>query len=218
MFIDLPDSYCYNVSKNERSIARIRESVLMVNEGISFNDLMYALTYRMKGKRYCKYCGQYIPKEKITLDHIWPRDLGGPTITTNLNPSCCKCNSDKANMTMEEYMLYQGMSKPDKTNFIRDIYLKHEKIKHETGFILPIGWGEMIPIKEVNSGRIKKNVNIELVEQFYKVYRNLRKPIVVDRNGFLLDGLRVFLFARKIQIRHIPAIILDNVEVVRKKG
>ncbi len=218
MFIDLPDSYHYNASKTGRSIARIRESVLEVNEGTSFNNLMYALTYRMKGKRYCKYCGQYLQKEKITLDHIWPKDLGGPTITTNLNPTCCKCNSDKANMTMEEYTVYQKMSKSDKTNFMRDLYLRHEKIKHERGFILPRDWGEIIPLEEVNLGRIPKDVNIELVEQFYKTYKNLRKPIVVDRNGFLLDGLRVFMFARRIQIRHIPAIILDNVEIVRRKG
>ena len=36
-----------------------------------------------------------ISMEEMTIDHMYPQDFGGPTITNNLLPSCKKCNNDK---------------------------------------------------------------------------------------------------------------------------
>ena len=49
---------------------------------------MYRLTYMMKGDRICYYCGKTISKKEMTLDHVYPRDFGGPSITDNLVPCC----------------------------------------------------------------------------------------------------------------------------------
>ena len=42
------------------------------------------------------------PKEEMTIDHVYPADFGGPTITNNLLPSCKGCNNKKRNMLYNE--------------------------------------------------------------------------------------------------------------------
>ena len=64
---------------------------------------MYELTYMMKGNQICYYCGKTISKKEMTLDHVYPRDFGGPSITDNLVPCCSHCNSSKGNKTFENW-------------------------------------------------------------------------------------------------------------------
>ena len=37
------------------------------------------------------------------MDHLYPQDLGGPTIPNNLAPTCSDCNSEKGNLTEKQY-------------------------------------------------------------------------------------------------------------------
>ena len=52
------------------------------------------------------------------------------------------------------------------------------------------------------------------VKKFYEQYGYFQKPILIDRNGFLLDGFYTVLYAKKHKIPYLKAIKLDNVEVV----
>ena len=216
MFIDLPASYYYKDSTG-RNLAWIRNSTLEVMNGsVSFNDLMYAMTYRLKGKERCSYCGKLLKNGNRTLDHIIPRDLGAPTITNNLTPSCSNCNSTKNNMMPWEYEEYLMLGRAEKQIFLREVNIRHEQIKFCSGFKLPYGWVDTAFTEDIEIPRIPSHINLQTVSEFYEKYGNLRKPVVIDQKGILIDGLRVLLFTEKMRIKRIPVIVLENVSIVSR--
>jgi 5-methylcytosine-specific restriction endonuclease McrA len=46
----------------------------------------------------CAYCGKY----GDTIDHVWPRSLGGKSTYENCVTSCRACNHKKSNKTLKE--------------------------------------------------------------------------------------------------------------------
>lgn len=52
-----------------------------------------------RDKNMCQYCGKVFDRRDLNLDHIVPRDQGGPTNWENIVCSCIKCNTRKANRT-----------------------------------------------------------------------------------------------------------------------
>ena len=50
-----------------------------------------------RDKDTCQYCSKRMPREKLNLDHVIPRDFGGKTTWENIVCSCIKCNTHKAN-------------------------------------------------------------------------------------------------------------------------
>ena len=50
----------------------------------------------------CQYCGKVFDRKDLNLDHVIPRDRGGPTTWENIVCSCIKCNTQKANRTPQE--------------------------------------------------------------------------------------------------------------------
>ncbi len=50
-----------------------------------------------RDKDTCQYCSKRMPREKLNLDHVIPRDFGGKTTWENIVCSCIKCNTNKAN-------------------------------------------------------------------------------------------------------------------------
>jgi len=47
----------------------------------------------------CQYCGRQFDRKDLNLDHVIPRDRGGPTIWENIVCSCIECNTQKGNRT-----------------------------------------------------------------------------------------------------------------------
>src|SRR6478752_4355425 len=47
----------------------------------------------------CQYCGRVFERKDLNLDHVLPRDRGGPTTWENIVCSCIPCNTKKANRT-----------------------------------------------------------------------------------------------------------------------
>lgn len=45
----------------------------------------------------CQYCRREFPEPNLNLDHVIPRDKGGPTNWENIVTSCIQCNSKKSN-------------------------------------------------------------------------------------------------------------------------
>lgn len=102
MIMDLPSNYTLS-SSNGRKEIYIENSILVIRNVAYFRKSVYDMTYELKGgKHHCSYCNNNFNKNKVTLDHMYPQDMGGPTITNNLIPVCTKCNSEKSNMTLEE--------------------------------------------------------------------------------------------------------------------
>ena len=50
----------------------------------------------------CVYCGDG-NRKTLTLDHVIPQSKGGKDSWDNLVTACRKCNSEKSNLTLEEY-------------------------------------------------------------------------------------------------------------------
>jgi 5-methylcytosine-specific restriction endonuclease McrA len=54
----------------------------------------------------CQYCGSAFDRKDLNLDHVMPRDRGGPTTWENIVCSCISCNTRKANRTPQEAGLH----------------------------------------------------------------------------------------------------------------
>jgi 5-methylcytosine-specific restriction endonuclease McrA len=52
-----------------------------------------------RDKNTCQYCGRSCDRHELNLDHVMPRDRGGPTSWENIVCSCIDCNTRKANRT-----------------------------------------------------------------------------------------------------------------------
>jgi 5-methylcytosine-specific restriction endonuclease McrA len=52
-----------------------------------------------RDKNTCQYCGRSFERKDLNLDHVIPRDRGGPTTWENIVCSCVDCNTHKANRT-----------------------------------------------------------------------------------------------------------------------
>jgi 5-methylcytosine-specific restriction endonuclease McrA len=52
----------------------------------------------------CVYCGETYDIDELTLDHVRPRASGGHSFTTNLVPSCRKCNQAKGSSNWLQWM------------------------------------------------------------------------------------------------------------------
>ena len=55
-----------------------------------------------RDKNTCQYCGRVFDRKDLNLDHVIPRDRGGPTTWENIVCSCIECNTQKANRTPQE--------------------------------------------------------------------------------------------------------------------
>jgi 5-methylcytosine-specific restriction endonuclease McrA len=58
-----------------------------------------------RDKNTCQYCGKTLDRSDLNLDHVVPRDRGGPTNWENIVCSCIPCNTRKANRTPKEASL-----------------------------------------------------------------------------------------------------------------
>ena len=50
-----------------------------------------------RDRNTCQYCGKVFDRKDLNLDHVVPRDRGGPTTWENIVCSCIPCNTRKAN-------------------------------------------------------------------------------------------------------------------------
>lgn len=223
MIMDLPSSYTFN-GMNENSCVYVKDSVLVIRNTAYFRKAVYDMTYCLKGgKHHCSYCGNYFVKNKITLDHMYPQDMGGPTITNNLIPACTLCNSEKSNMTVEEYKLFLQL-KNEKDIYSARQYLKSlqeekENLRKLKKYQIPESWifqkeiSKIFVVFSLNSDA-SQHSKYNKVKDFYHQYGYFKNAIIVDRNGFLLDGFYVLIFAKAEQISYVPVIQLENVEVI----
>ncbi|CAJ1611451.1 HNH endonuclease [Clostridium perfringens] len=75
-----------------------------------------------ESQNICCYCGKELVPEERTVDHIHPINRGGETVLENLAVCCQRCNFEKQDMTLQEYIAY----KSKKDNFLLDIERKIE--------------------------------------------------------------------------------------------
>ncbi len=55
-----------------------------------------------RDRNTCQYCGHVCDRTELNLDHVVPRDQGGPTVWENIVCSCIECNTHKGNRTPQQ--------------------------------------------------------------------------------------------------------------------
>lgn len=219
MIMDLPKKFSIGDAK-QKNDAYIENGILKIRKTASFRYVIYKLTFLLKGgKHRCRYCNKKVDYQKVTMDHLYPQDMGGPTITNNLLPSCQECNCKKSHMTAKEYKEYLKLKKEGKhKEFVKQLNLKKEDIRKNKGYQIPEDWICEEPISTILIDfRLEDNnqtAKYKKVQEFYFQYGYFQKPIVIDKNGFLLDGFYTVVFAKDHKITTVPAIQLENVEVI----
>lgn len=89
----------------------------------------------------CYYCNKELKEnDKITIDHKTPVSRGGSTKVENLVIACEKCNSEKADMTEQEYYLYKKKQKELQENFevkkvINDLIKTYSEIEIKSKYV-----------------------------------------------------------------------------------
>ena len=211
MKISLPQNYSYE------NIADVKDGILHIHKLVNFEDLMYDLTYAIKDSSKCYYCSTPLSRDTSTLDHMFPKDLGGPTLPDNLCISCTNCNNTKSNMTEKEFIYYLSLSKENKEIFSRDIGLQNHILKKWYSPIIPREWISEESIDKIIVyffiGNGINGKSYKKVEKNYKKFGRITRPVIVDKNFKLLDGFNVLLFAKNNSIFVLPTIILENVEL-----
>ena len=198
----------------------VENGILKIKKNVPFRKLVYELTYEIKGgKHTCLYCKRKVSNNKVTLDHIYPQDLGGPTITNNLLPCCSKCNCEKSNMTSSEYKQFVKLKKTgEERRYLKTLQQKKEILRKLNEYQIPDSW---LSEHEVSSILVFLQLNnaedfdkYRKVKTFYEQYGYFQKPILIDKNGFLLDGFYNVFYAKKHNIPSLKVVQLENVEVI----
>lgn len=219
MIMDLPRRFSIGNSK-QKNDAYIENGILKIRKTASFRYVVYELTFLLRGgKHKCRYCGKKLDHQKMTMDHMYPQDMGGPTITNNLLPSCQNCNSEKSDMTAKEYREYIKLKKEGNyKEFVKGLKIKKENMRNNKEYQIPKEWICEKQIStifvEVRLEDSEQTSKYKKIEEFYSKYEHFPKPIIVDRNGFLLDGFYSVVFAKNHHIATLPVIQLENVEVI----
>lgn len=213
MIMDLPKKF------RIENYARVEEGVLYIERLERIEDLMYELTYAMR-KHRCVYCRKKLKRKNSTLDHRYPRDTGGVSIVNNLYPTCHLCNSHKSNFLHHEYLKVCKLSRDEKKKEIKKFYRQRDRNLKNIGYMLPKKWIENVDISEIKCrppGLDLRGKKYHRIIAFWDTYHKLPRPIVLDRNNVLLDGYNIIIFSRDFKIKTIPAIKLENVELLQNE-
>ena len=218
MIIELPKEF--SLSEGKKGItAFVEDGVLKMTRQTSFRKAMIEITYQMKGRDECQYCHLKFTTEEMTIDHMFPIDFGGPTISNNLLPSCKECNSKKGNMTYQQYISFKEAENAglDKM-YLKTLKKYQETLRKNKIYQIPKNWITERPINNIftnidlNDDYRKKKYRS--YERYYLKYGMIKGPIVIDKNGFLLDGFLRLMLAKNYNIKSVPVIVLENVEVI----
>jgi 5-methylcytosine-specific restriction endonuclease McrA len=84
-----------------------------------------------RDKNTCQYCGKLFDRRDLNLDHVIPRERGGPTTWENIVCSCIRCNTRKANCTPREAGMHL-IRKPKKPKWRPFIQVNFSLSYHES--------------------------------------------------------------------------------------
>lgn len=217
MNIKLPKKFYYTTS--ETSCAYVANNTLYIQGYVNFEALMYTLTYTIYGYEKCRYCGRTLSTEERTLDHIYPRGYGGVSITDNLLPCCIPCNQSKTDMAPYQYKEWQKIeTRKDKRNYYRKCIKDNAQRISKGKFILPRRWLEDYDISKLLYDydlSCIDQIQIDKIDDYYNKNHQYSHPIVVSSNNWLLKGMPIAYHAIIHNKKTMPAIVLDNVVVIR---
>ena len=218
MKIQLPDDFKYK-NKSERGEAYVKDGILY-EDSVSFEALMRAITYTLKGIETCFYCQRNLTCQNWSLDHMFPRRWGGVSIPDNLVPSCMECNGEKRDMTFEQFMEYRKIETPEKRE---EYYAQCERKNHRTlqraKFVIERDWIQVYSIEEliktVKFSKFDKR-KYGKVAAYYRKHGQYPHPLILSGNGRVLKGKHMLYHAKTIGRKSLIAIVLENVIVLEE--
>ena len=211
MNIELPKRFFY--TSRYRYNSYVQNGILYVEGGLEYEDLMYSLSYSIHGYDRCVYCGKKLTRKSRTLDHMYPRNWGGVSITNNLIPSCSRCNSLKSNLTYNQFLIWRNLQKTERPAYYEEM-IKENKRQMDAGTFLPKEWLSVFDISKVI-----RDIDFKSIEQYgnrkvdtyYAINGYYPRPIIISSNQWILKGLHILYHAKNHGIKTVQAIQLDNV-------
>jgi len=219
MKIRLPESFIYtNRAKN--ASAYVKNGILYVKGFVNFEELMYTITYMVRGYDTCYYCGCELTDKNRTLDHMYPRRWGGVSIPENLIPSCKNCNRDKTDMTYDQFMYYNSLeTKKEKDEYYAKCLRVNLKVRKRGKFVFEREWLSVYDIQRLlqfmKFNKLEKSKS-NILDNYYRNWKQYPHPIIVSANGWVFKGKHILHHAKGIKRRAVMAIVLDNVVVLNK--
>lgn len=218
MIIKLPKSFYYEAN-NSKSFAYVSNGILYIQGYINYEDIMYSLAYAYHGYERCKYCGQALTPNKRTLDHIYPRALGGVSIPDNLLPCCEDCNQQKADLTPRQFNRIRRIAnEQDRKQYFKRCHKDNSKFLRKGHLILPGKWLTNYDITQLVDDMnfdCLEEFKVQKVREFYELNHAYNHPIVVSSDDWLMKGKHIVYVAKENNDLVIPAIVLENVVVIR---
>lgn len=216
MIIRLPKTFTYR-DKNNNGSAYVLDGVLYIRGNVNFRNLMYKVTFELKGQERCQYCGKLLTPRNRTIDHMYPQSFGGPSITENLLPCCKRCNLDKRDMTYMQFQEWRKIeSLSEKEKFFQKCINENQKVKRKGKFLVKKGWITKVNIKEMVEHMSFKSISslkMRKTEEHFEEFKQYKKPIIISANGWLLEGKQNLKCAKNHKRYRICAVVLDNVIV-----
>lgn len=217
MIIRLPENYFYT-AHGPNDYAYVTDNILYIEGFVNFEHLMYNLSYTLNGYGHCYYCGCTLTRSNRTLDHVHPRRWGGISLPNNLVPSCKNCNNEKTDMTPEQYKIFKTIIGSQKQHeFYQKCIKENQEFMKSRRFLVPNDWITMYDasyLMSCLSFKFLEMSKMEKLEDYYNRIGQYTHPIVVSSNGWLFKGKHILYHARKINHPVVPAIVLENVEVI----
>jgi 5-methylcytosine-specific restriction endonuclease McrA len=84
-----------------------------------------------RDRNTCQYCGRVYDRKDLNLDHVVPRDRGGPTTWENIVCSCIECNTRKANRTPQEAAM-RLIRKPKRPKWRPFVQISFGAVQHDS--------------------------------------------------------------------------------------
>lgn len=222
MLLLLQDTFTFKIKGKTR--VYVEKGVLKIDSRyVYWEDIMYALAYDLGSNNSCLYCKKSVKKEKLTLDHIFPISYGGVSISNNLIPCCEECNSMKDCLDGNEFWeLKKKETKAEKNDFRDKVIQEKEKNRYIKGFILPKDWVEYCDIsrimaREFYQSNYSESQKLTENKKYIEEFGQFKRPIIVDKNYWILDGYDWYLAGKQEGFYTVPIIRLENVELILKK-
>ena len=219
MKIRLPETFIYT-KRLKNSSAYVKNGILYLDGNVNFEQLMYTITYIVKGYDKCFYCGCELTNKNRTLDHMYPRRWGGISIPENLMPSCKSCNGDKKDMTYEQFLHYKSLElKKDKEEYYKICMQENLKIRKQSKFVLNNEWLSVYDIQRLLQYMKFDSLNENKSKHLASYYRNWEQyphPMIISSNNWVFKGKHILQHAKGIKKENVMAIVLDNVVVLEQ--
>ena len=102
------------------------------NKEVKFNR--YNIFKRDKSE--CQYCRKPYPRNELTIDHVYPKSLGGKTVWENVVCCCISCNRKKGSKILSDTNMTLKV-KPNKPSWelLSNLYLQTIKFDEWKPFL-----------------------------------------------------------------------------------